>query len=602
MPDSRLIDLQMSLASGAAPAEVFRDCPELQSQVDRLSRFEDGLQKLMAAFGPRGQDPTLASISPGITNYVVLRLLAEGGMGRVYLAQDPRLNREVALKVVRIEKLSEALLKRLRVEARAVAALDHPNIVQIYEVGEFVPPSGGQSVPYLAMEYVPGGTLESHIEDHKPLAPSEAARLVHLLARAIAHAHSRGVVHRDLKPANVLLAPHADEAALNANMGRPKITDFGLARVERDQDNLTLPGTLMGTVAYMAPEQADGRPAGPPADVYALGAILYRLLTGRPVFEAGQWVDTLFQVRNAQPRPVRELVPGVPAELDALCLRCLNKRPENRPTATELADALDSGPTASTRPDRPAWKTAAPRRWPFVVAGLLAAGLLVVALFSLPWWWPKPESQSPPVVEVPALKGTLDAMMKRPGDRLRRDWLKLRDPASRPMRPGDKVRVMVELVRPAYVYVVWVDTEGQVTPMYPWVDGDWDQLGTQEKGQSFKLPRHEGGWGAWTMGKGSSGFETIVLLCRDEPLPPDADIKSLLGTFGRQSFSEQDEKAVTWFKDGEAVLDEPGRGPIAKPVEGGNALERVNHEIWRRAKQRFDFMRSVTYGNEGDRP
>jgi serine/threonine protein kinase len=327
--------------------------------------------------GPAG--PGAADEEPGppeVPGYAILGMIATGGMGCVYHARDLRLGREVALKVIRPDRLSEELLARFDLEARAVANLDHPHIVTIHHVGAFGSP--GHEAPYLAMEYVPGGTLEERAGD-EPMPPAEAARLVHLLARAMAHAHSRGVVHRDLKPSNVLIAPHADAAALNAAMGRPKITDFGLARREGEIGR-TGPGVMVGTPAYMAPEQVECKPAGPPADVHALGAILYRLLTGRPAFDEGTWGGTVNQILKTPPRPLREVVGVMPRGLECLCLRCLSKNPEDRPTAAELADALDEWREDEDEPATAAPPAPLSRAWVLVaVAAGLAAAVVTLA-------------------------------------------------------------------------------------------------------------------------------------------------------------------------------------------------------------------------------
>jgi serine/threonine-protein kinase len=238
------------------------------------------------------------------------------------------LDRLVALKVVRAGTHAGAEeLARFRREAEAIASLRHPNVVEIYEVGD----QGG--VPYYAMELCSGGSLAQQLAGG-PLALRRATELVETLARAVQAAHEAGVVHRDLKPANVLLA--AD--------GTPKVTDFGLAKKRDDgSPELTASGAILGTPAYMAPEQAsgDGKHVGPAADVWALGAILYELLTGRPPFRAATPFDTLLQVLSDIPEPPTRLRPGMPAELEAICLRCLEKKPARRyASAAELADDL----------------------------------------------------------------------------------------------------------------------------------------------------------------------------------------------------------------------------------------------------------------------
>jgi serine/threonine-protein kinase len=248
-------------------------------------------------------------------------------MGMVYRARHLRLNRLVALKMISAGvHAAPELVARFQIEAEALASLDHPHVVQIYEVGQH----GRQ--PYFSLELVEGGSLDRKLADG-PLPPGEAAQLVETLARAVHAAHQRGIVHRDLKPANVLLT--AD--------GVPKITDFGLAKRLEGQSGQTHTGSVVGTPSYMAPEQAAGDPraVGPPADVYALGAILYECLTGRPPFRGQSSLETLLQVRNAEPAPPTRLRPQVPRDLETICLKCLHKEPARRyPTAEALAEDL----------------------------------------------------------------------------------------------------------------------------------------------------------------------------------------------------------------------------------------------------------------------
>lgn len=248
-------------------------------------------------------------------------------MGVVYKAREQDLNRVVALKMVRAgSQASPEDLARFQSEAEAVAALSHLNIVQIYHVGEH----DGQ--PFFTLEYCSGGSLADQLE-RNPLPARQAAELMERVARGVAFAHLNGIIHRDLKPGNVLLQSD----------GIPKVTDFGLAKKVESTDDLTQTGAVLGTPSYMSPEQAEGqgKRVGPAADVYALGAILYKCLTGRPPFQAASPMDTMIQVLERDPAPPRLLNPSVPYELEVICLKCLEKRPENRyPSADAVADDL----------------------------------------------------------------------------------------------------------------------------------------------------------------------------------------------------------------------------------------------------------------------
>ncbi len=288
---------------------------------------------------------------PSVPGYRVLGVLGRGGMGVVYRAWQVAARRLVALKMIRSgAHAAPQELARFRTEAEAAARLRHPNIVQIYEVGEH------DGLPFFSLEYVDGGSLAERL-DGTPLAPARAAALVEALATAIHHAHTQGVVHRDLKPGNVLLAVASCQLPVaSKGIGEspsletsnwqlatvPKVTDFGLAKLLEGGRDQTHSEAVLGTPSYMAPEQAAGRTkdAGPPADVYALGAMLYELLVGRPPFKATTLADTLQQVIGEDPVPPRRLLGRLPRDLDTICLKCLQKEPEKR-YASALALAED---------------------------------------------------------------------------------------------------------------------------------------------------------------------------------------------------------------------------------------------------------------------
>jgi tRNA A-37 threonylcarbamoyl transferase component Bud32 len=346
---------------------------------------ECGAQTLVPAAGgeaettapcPTNNAPAGAGPPGGVLGYEVLGELGRGGMGVVYKARHVKLGRLVALKMIlAAEYAGQEERARFQTEAEAVARLQHPNIVQIYEVGE----QDGR--PFFSLEFCAGGSLEKKLGG-VPLPPQEAARLAETLARAMHAAHEAGVVHRDLKPANVLLAKD----------GTPKITDFGLAK-KLDEAGQTATGAVMGTPSYMAPEQAGGKAKaiGPHTDVYALGAILYEFLTGRPPFRAATKLDTIMQVLSDDPVPPARLQPKVPRDLETICLKCLRKESAKRyASADELADDLrrflDGAPVRArptTAPERAVkWVRRHPAR-----AGLIAVVVLAAVGFAAGGGW-----------------------------------------------------------------------------------------------------------------------------------------------------------------------------------------------------------------------
>jgi serine/threonine protein kinase len=304
---------------------------------------------------------------PAVPGYEILGELAPGGMGVVYRARQIGLKRTVALKMIRTGVHAGPQERaRFRVEAEAVASLSHPHIIQIHEFGEW------EGVPYLAMELAEGGSLAGRLAGG-PLPAAEAAALVETLARAVQFVHDRGLIHRDLKPANVLLTGD----------GVAKLADFGLAkRLDQDQ-GLTRTRAVLGTASYMAPEQAAGdtQALGPAADVYALGAILYEVLTGRPPFRAATHELTIHQVLSEEPPPPTQLRPDVPAELEAICLKCLEKEPGQRfASAAALAEDLrryqDGEPISIRTLGVFDWHSRAARRVGYEILETLGAGNL----------------------------------------------------------------------------------------------------------------------------------------------------------------------------------------------------------------------------------
>ena len=329
---------------------------------------------------------------PDVQGYRILRELGRGGMGVVYQARHLQLNRIVALKMIRDSALaSDAVRERFRVEAKAVARLQHPNIVQIYDYSEC------RGIPFFSLEYVAGGSL-AEFTRHQPQPIVASVELVEKLARALDQAHREGIVHRDLKPANIMLtqvrpdgssvdstaSPSAEieDGASTLAQLQPKISDFGLAKILTDNQDLTHSAAMLGTCAYMSPEQAWGRSrdVGPATDIHALGLILYELLTGLTPFQSSSMAQSLDLVRFNEPLPPSQSRSEIPPALETICLRCLRKEPGDRyQSMIELADDirrfLDGHPIAKEPASRRTYR-------PIAIAAVAIGFVGLIALMS----------------------------------------------------------------------------------------------------------------------------------------------------------------------------------------------------------------------------
>lgn len=402
------------------PEELCRDRPELLAELRR--RIETALLHEHVAKS-QGDAPTLPlpllvqsvphrtpgdsgdsrkkppAPLPRVPGYEVIRLLRPGGMGVVYKARQLKPERIVALKMLLPQSMSESGdVNRFKAEAEAIAQLQHPNIVQIFEVGEL------EGQPYFSLEYCDRGSLEQSLNG-TPLSAKAAAQLAETVARAVQFAHDHRIIHRDLKPGNILLRKRKDEADRTEVAPTPaaetkqnsdvsvhlsecelKITDFGLAKRLDLSLKMTTPNAIMGTPSYMSPEQARGDTdaIGPATDIYSTGAILYECLTGRPPFKAANYWDTIAQVLHDEPAPPGRLVTGVPHDLETICLKCLQKEQKKRyACARDLADDLHRFLTGDSIRARPVGAGEKLIKWVRrrpAIAGLLAALLAVTAL------------------------------------------------------------------------------------------------------------------------------------------------------------------------------------------------------------------------------
>ncbi len=370
--EDRLLDLVVEweerrrAGQPALPEELCRDCPSLLEEFRQRARAMAGMDRVLstAELPSDAPGPVLEDPPPVIPEYEILKELGRGGMGVVFKARQIALGRTVALKTILPQgALREASRRRFLQEAKAMALLQHPNIVQIHEIGQ------QGECPFLVMEYIEGESLSESLA-RKPWPPRKAAELLAVLAGAVHAAHVHGILHRDLKPNNILLS--AD--------GTPKICDFGLAKSLENPADQTQTGQFVGTPSYMAPEQVlgDRSTQSPAVDIYALGAVLYETLTGRPPFLADNPLETIRLVAKQEPIPPRQWQPKTPRDLETICLKCLAKEPRRRyASALDLAEDLKrflAHEPIHARPVGPAERT-----WRWCRAHPSGAALMAVA-------------------------------------------------------------------------------------------------------------------------------------------------------------------------------------------------------------------------------
>jgi serine/threonine-protein kinase len=486
----------------------------------------------------------------------LIRWLGGGGMGDVYLAHDPELDREVAVKVPRFTGRAEHnddLRQRFLREARAAARVPHhPHLCPVFDAGE----DAGQLFAVLA--YAPGGSLAERLQRDGPMPPREAADVVRQAAEGLQALHAAGVVHRDIKPANLLLGA----------TGGVLVSDFGVARLA-ESESMTAHGALLGTPAYLAPEQLErgAAAAGPASDVYALGVVLFELLTGRLPYE-GQTMALLRQITDGPPEAL--LRPDLDVALEALVLWAMARQPQERPTAAALAASLT------------AWLGGAPFSAP---AGAVAATRLEP---------PACQSQPGSAARRAAggYRGWIDARVWQRGKE--RGALRLAEPGAVPLRPGDLVRVEADIDPPAYLYVVVIDPRGKAAPLYPWHPGQWGSR-LAEEGPRRQLLLPEQADSGWEVGTGEAGMETLLLLARPAPLE-NVDLAALLSELPPQR--QHLTPPVVWFENGAVVQRSRAFAsfdpkPIHDPVLQMQALLRE------RLGPLFGYTLTVSYAVEG---
>jgi hypothetical protein len=451
-------------------------------------------------------------------------------------------------------------------EGRILASLEHPHLVRVYEQ-DFL-----DDRPYLVMEFVRGRTLDQ-LAREEGIPPRRAAALLAKAAGAVDLAHRLGVVHRDIKPKNILV----DES------GEPRLIDFGMARLRHAWSDD--PGSPGGTFAFMAPEQArlgspeEQQKVGPRSDVFALGAVLYDLLTGAAPFPGQNWRESMDRARRCDFDRTALDDPKIPRDLRRICLKAMAANPADRySSAAALAKALH--------------RFVARPRILALAAGVV--GLLLVAGLAYAWFPRRPEPvprPSPLVVIRPAgaLEGELVVRVRSKKEGGHRE-LDIRDPGALPLLPGDHVRLEARLNQPAYVYLLWLDSQGKVARLYPRDDGKYGSRPTGDRAREAVLSPEA--LDEWHPMKGPGGLETVFLLARRTPLPPSTDLAGLVGQFPPSPFHHERELVLRGFDEGQprGIGDEPDK--IDEPLL--QLMERL------RTEGPFDVIKAVRFAYRGE--
>jgi len=458
-------------------------------------KSDDSLADASGGFSTSEEAP----IPHSFGRYRVDGVLGRGGFGAVYRAWDDQLQRPVAIKVTYREKLAPALREMFLTEARSVAALDHPSIVPVYDVGQT------DSGDYFVVSKLIGGSdLAARLQTDR-FTHEQAVDIIRSVALALHHAHSRGLVHRDVKPGNILID----------NKGNAFLTDFGLALSE---NQLGRGASLVGTLLYMSPEQArrEGNRVDGRSDVYSLGVVLYQLLTDRTPFRSPEALELLDLIATTDVRPPRQIDDTIPPQVEQVCLKALSRTPAERySTAKDFADAL----AESIHPSPPPVKR---DRRVMLAAGLAFLATIGLVLLFMFRSGGAADSQGASATDIASLVvpgGTLPADLRV--ERFEMQVSRNRGPfvpidQAAPLRSGDHVRFSVELNRAAYAGLVWIDGQGAIEEIFP-SDPEAGHRGS-EPIRRLKSPQQlDRGWPV----VGPGGIETAVLVISDQPLPQD---------------------------------------------------------------------------------
>jgi serine/threonine protein kinase len=505
-----------------------------------------------------------------IGRFRVVGELDPGGQALVYRAIHPTLPRDLAIKIAhRPSAIDRSLLRR---EAEVLCELDHSNLVRVYDLDVH------EGCPFVVMEFVRGPNFKQVAEQSRP-SPHQAAAWVADIARALEYIHRRRVVHQDIKPSNIML----DET------GRPRLIDFGMARWRHAWSD-DRSGPSGGTLAFMAPEQARGESerVGPSSDIFALGGVLYFLLTGQVPFEGRTRDEQWRRAMNCDFDRSALRTKQVPRRLENIVLKAMAADQADRFTSAEaLARSLNSFVR---------------RPYEAAVASLVLLFLGAAMGASIYWSRSSRSDLRPIVIQTPpgpqsALAGEMTLRVWSPGKEGKRGWkIGVETPQSLPVRRDEMIHIEAKLNQPAYVYLLWLDGQGKITPLYPWIEQDFSKLPAQVPVTSelHNPPQLDKGWPV----EGPSGLETILMLARLTPLSPGTDLAAEIGALPPAPLRNPLEIAVRGFDIGQptSAVD---RGWHRGPAKEAQQIDEPLLQLLERLRPHFDFTRAVRFAYQG---
>jgi serine/threonine protein kinase len=502
-----------------------------------------------------------------IGRYRIVGELDRGGQAMVYRAIHPTLPRDLAIKIAHNPcPIDQSLL---RADAERLSDLDHPNLVRVHDLDIH------EGRPFVVMEFVRGSNLKQVADQARP-APRRAAEWMASIARALEYVHRRQVVHQDIKPENIMV----DES------GCPRLIDFGMAQWSHAWSGGRA-GPSGGTVAYMAPEQARGETqrVGASSDIFALGGVLYYLLTGKPPFEGRNWRESWDRARSCNFDRKALEDPKVSSDLRRICLKAMAADPAERyASAAAFQKALEN-------------YLRVPKVRGTIAAVAAIALLSVLGYQIIPWPVSSSSTVRPSPTTLTPLAGEMTLRVWSPGKEGKRGWkIGVETPQSLPVRRGEMIHIEAKVNQPAYVYLLWLDGQGKITPLYPWLEQDFSKLPAEVPVESelHDPPQRDKGWPV----EGPSGLETILMLARRTPLPPGTDLTAETGTLPPSPLRDPLEIAVRGF-DADQPVDAMDRGINRGPGKEAQQIDEPLLQLLEKLRPYFEFTRAVRFAYQG---